>query len=597
MAETGSGAAGGYVAFISYSHKDAKAGRWLHRRLEGYRLPRRLAGTQGEDGEVPARLTPIFRDRDELPAAGDLSERVRAALAVSRNLIVICSPSSAASPWVAKEIATFRELHPDRPVFTAIVEGEPGECFPPTLREGGAEPLAADLRKQGDGRRLGVLKLVAGLSGVGLDALVQRDAQRRIRRVTYVTAAAVAAMLAMALLTAFALNARAEAERQRNSAEGLVEFMLTDLRDRLKGVGRLDVLTAVNLRALNYYQNQDLEGLPADSMERRARILHAMGEDDEKRGNLPRALAQFEEARRTTAALLAEKPEDPDRIYAQSQSEYWVGLIAWRSHKVEQAQAAFETYARLTRRLTEIDPADVDGLMEAGYAESNLATVLLRGRGDAAAAEARFKASIRHFLAASRRKPDDLDILWDVADGHGWLADAYRHQRRFGEATAERQRQADLIRLLLKRDPENKRYTRGLLANALGLAQIEMASGMAEAAAQRLAETYDSAARMALEDPENQELEKQRIATGLFLAKARLLALPDAAPPPPAAQLIADCSAPPARTDVEIAEFCSILIAKYARRRLPPRAALSGQAPRLSPRWGIDFLAERTTEN
>ncbi|HYG47994.1 MAG TPA: toll/interleukin-1 receptor domain-containing protein [Allosphingosinicella sp.] len=594
MAEAGPGEAGSYVAFISYSHKDAGTGRWLHRKLEGYRLPARLAGTQGEHGEVPARLTPIFRDRDELPAAGDLSEKVRAALAASRNLIVVCSPHSAASPWVAREIATFRELHPDRPIFTAIAEGEPDQCFSPALLQGGAEPLAADLRKEGDGRRLGLLKLVAGLAGVGLDALVQRDAARRVRRVTYVTAAAVTAMLAMVLLTAVALNARAEAERQRAEAEGLVEFMLTDLRDRLKGVGRLDVLTAVNRRALAYYQKQDLEGLPAGSLERRARILHAMGEDDEKRGNLPRALAQFEEARRTTAALLAERPDDPERIFAQSQSEYWVGFIAWRTQKVDQAQAAFETYARLTRRLAETDPANVDALMEAGYAESNLATVLLRGRGDARAAEPRFKASIRHFLAASRGKPDDLDILWDVADGYGWVADSYRHQRRFAEATAERERQAALIQLLLKRDPRNKRYARGLLANALGLAQIEMDSGKAGAAAARLAATYESAARMAREDPENEELEKQRIATGLFLAKAKLLASAsgrsDIASVPP---LLANCAAAPARTDAEIAEFCSVLTAKYARR--PPPPPRSGAAPRsrLSPRWGIDFVAER----
>ncbi|MDB5722242.1 MAG: toll/interleukin receptor protein, partial [Alphaproteobacteria bacterium] len=85
-----------YAAFISYSHKDAVFGRWLHRRLEGYRLPRRLAGSHGERGLVPARLTPIFRDREELPAAGDLSERVRAALAVSGSLIVVCSPNAAA---------------------------------------------------------------------------------------------------------------------------------------------------------------------------------------------------------------------------------------------------------------------------------------------------------------------------------------------------------------------------------------------------------------------------------------------------------------------------------------------------------------------
>jgi hypothetical protein len=58
MAEAGPGAAGGYVAFISYSHKDAVIGRWLHRKLEGYRLPKRLAGTQGEDGEVPGAADP-----------------------------------------------------------------------------------------------------------------------------------------------------------------------------------------------------------------------------------------------------------------------------------------------------------------------------------------------------------------------------------------------------------------------------------------------------------------------------------------------------------------------------------------------------------
>src|SRR5690606_41301049 len=127
---------------------------------------------------------------------------------------------------------------------------------------------------EGDGPRLGLLKLVAGVIGVGLDELVQRDAQRRLRAVTAVTGAALAAMLAMGVLTALALEARAEAERQRAEAEGLVEFMLTDLGDRLEGVGRLDVLDAVSDRVLAYYEGQDLDRWPADSLERRARGLH-----------------------------------------------------------------------------------------------------------------------------------------------------------------------------------------------------------------------------------------------------------------------------------------------------------------------------------
>ena len=117
-----------------------------------------------------------------------------------------------------------------------------------------------------------------------------------------VTAGAVLAMLLMAALALVALNARNEAQRQRAEAEGLIEFMLTDLRDRLRGVGRLDVMTAVNRRALAYYGGQQaLGGISPASLERRARVLHAMGEDDFTRGNLDAALVAFREAHRTTA--------------------------------------------------------------------------------------------------------------------------------------------------------------------------------------------------------------------------------------------------------------------------------------------------------
>ena len=127
----------------------------------------------------------------------------------------------------------------------------------------------------------GRIKLIAGLTGIGVDDLVQRDAQRRLRRVMAVTASAVIAIIVLSGLLVAAVRARAEAERQQAEAEGLIEFMLTDLRGRLKGVGRLDVMNAVNARAMDYYSDQSLAALPDQSLERRARILHAMGEDDE----------------------------------------------------------------------------------------------------------------------------------------------------------------------------------------------------------------------------------------------------------------------------------------------------------------------------
>ena len=90
-----------YFAFLSYSHKDKELADWLHRELERFRVPRALAGRLTENGIVPRRLTPIFRDEHDLAAAGDLGGEIKAALAVSQYLIVLCSPTAATSRWTA----------------------------------------------------------------------------------------------------------------------------------------------------------------------------------------------------------------------------------------------------------------------------------------------------------------------------------------------------------------------------------------------------------------------------------------------------------------------------------------------------------------
>ena len=94
-----------YRAFISYSHSDEHWARWLQRALEKYRLPKTFRPSHPE---LPTRLYPIFRDRDELASAHDLSESIRQAMDDSDALIVICSPAARASHWVNQEILRFR---------------------------------------------------------------------------------------------------------------------------------------------------------------------------------------------------------------------------------------------------------------------------------------------------------------------------------------------------------------------------------------------------------------------------------------------------------------------------------------------------------
>ncbi|HEY1076569.1 MAG TPA: TIR domain-containing protein, partial [Fontimonas sp.] len=188
-----------YWAFISYSHQDRAWGDWLHKTLETYRVPSRLAGRPSRDGVIPRRVYPVFRDRDELPSSANLGDALNESLRDSRYQIVICSPRAAASKWVNEEIKYFKSLGREDRVLCLIVDGEPNvfdlpgrdieECFAPALRyrvdrngqitDQIAEPIAADARDHADGKRGAKLKLLSGLLGVGYDELVQRERQRQ----------------------------------------------------------------------------------------------------------------------------------------------------------------------------------------------------------------------------------------------------------------------------------------------------------------------------------------------------------------------------------------------------------------------------------
>jgi hypothetical protein len=170
MAEAGPGAAGGYVAFISYSHKDAAIGRWLHRKLEGYRLPKRLAGTQGEDGEGPGPPDPhLPRPRRAAGGGRPQREGARGPRRVEEPHRPLLSPQRRLALGGEGD-RYFPRAPPGPPDLHRDRRGRAGSMLSARLARGRREPLAADLRKEGDGRRLGLLKLVAGLAGVGLDA-------------------------------------------------------------------------------------------------------------------------------------------------------------------------------------------------------------------------------------------------------------------------------------------------------------------------------------------------------------------------------------------------------------------------------------------
>ncbi len=191
-----------YCAFISYRHLpyDQQWAKWIHSQLESYRFPRRLRKQVGL-----SKLGRVFRDVDELPANGCLSGQIEAALRASESLVVICSPQTPASEWVAAEVEYFIRLGRRHQIIVLMIAGDPQQSFPAALLrsladepdELGAldrdarsslEPLAADARDVGFGLRSAMarkdvlLRVVAAIARLGYDDLRRRDAERAARR-------------------------------------------------------------------------------------------------------------------------------------------------------------------------------------------------------------------------------------------------------------------------------------------------------------------------------------------------------------------------------------------------------------------------------
>ena len=525
-----------YKAFISYSWADKAWGEWLHRSLETYRAPKGVA-----DGRS---LHPIFKDREEEAAGGSVGAAIEAALEASEFLIVICSPRSAKSAWVNREVAWFKTHKDKRRILALIVDGEPGaggapgrkdeECFPKTLtHKVGADlqpteewedaPLAADARPEGDGKRGAKLKLAAALLGVGLDALVRRDERRRTIRRRLVTSAAfgLAAVLGGLAIFAFtqrdaAVIARNDALKARDDAEEIIELILTDLKSDLEGFGTLKSVTAIGNRAIGYYEGQDVKALTPDQLGRRARVLLMLGEADNKRGDLTAALARYETAAATTSEQLARDPGNAQRIYDHAQSVFWVGYIAWQRGDRAKAKEQFTEYHRHAKRLVELDPQNDDWQAELEYSYSNLGTLAM-DEGEAAEAEGWFRKSLDVSAALLKKRPDDETRIQSVSGSLTWLANALYVTGRAEDAASQRALQ---MRLYEKVSGTSAILRSGLYGSMYGFAQTQLALNRTAEARRLAAQAAEGFVSLREQDSKNANLAEQEGFARLILAEA-----------------------------------------------------------------------------
>lgn len=515
-----------YTAFISYSHADQAVVKWLHRALESYRVPVKLVGKETPAGKVPGKFKPIFRDRDDLSAAASLTNTIKEALRQSKFLIVVCSPNAARSTWVEKEIQEFRKMHGQDQILCLIADADPSgkvPIFPPALTESAKgkpkfEPIAADMRASGDGKRMAKLKLISGLLGVELDTLVQRDAKRRQIQMGVMAATFSIATVVLSVLLYMAVEARKEAEVNRQRAEDLVGFMLGDLHDKLAPIGSLQLMDTISIRALDYYSSIEPEQMDLEALRRRSQILLMLGETQELRGNTDAARDAFQEAYVATGELVKRDPENADLIFDHAQTVYWLGFSDLRLKNYVSAEDYFKQYANYSEDLLSRQPDNQDYKAEVGYAYTNLGTVQFH-QGKFKEAQGDFEKALDIQINRAKESSYSKDIQFDLGQAYAWLSDSEKELGNFTKAEDLRLRELSIYSDMLNKDGSDRSVLGALGSTYRGLGSIALLQGHEKKSVEYFDRSIAIFQNLSAYDPENTEWKENQ--AGVYVDKAK----------------------------------------------------------------------------
>jgi tetratricopeptide (TPR) repeat protein len=468
-----------YRAFLSYSHKDMSWARWLHVRLEQFRIDKDLVGRNTARGRVPEALRPIFRDREDFSGGHTLTDATVAAIDASAALIVLCSTTSAARPAVNEEVRLFRSRHPDRPVIPVIVDGAWPDNFPPALRYALASDgvvtdhlvtiLGPDLRENADGKDLGLAKIVAGLTGLAADDIFRR-AERERRKQGRVRAAVATLIVALAIVGGdFYWRSHQQEQTLAEIATLVAKYSLITPAEAAAPGTKVSLKQAITTIA---------EGAATDPRYADALALLKAG--------------KAAEAEPLLKAVAEDKAKRADKDAKDAAAAYRnLASIA----AISEPGRAREYYAEAAR----LDPSDIEGMLKYGWFQEQA------GQLDVA------QAAYSRVIAEAPRADDNNLLMWakfgigDIAAERSDLAASLATYQE-AEAIADR---------LAKSDPGNADWQHDLAASYNRVGDVQVARGNLQAALASYQAGFAIAERLAKSVAGNADWERDRLVSYL----------------------------------------------------------------------------------
>ena len=250
-----------------------------------------------------------------------------------------------------------------------------------------------------------------------------------------------------------------------NNAENLITFMIGDLKEKLRPVGKLELLQIVGDQIINYYDNRPESVQSTQSLLQYHEALNTIGEVEFNQGKFSHAEDIFKLAIKNDVEIFTDNSSKILALFNYSQSNYWLGYISYLQKDYILSAQYWSSYLNLSEKLVVIQPENENWILEKSYALNNLGTLNYQ-QGDLRQAKKYFDVSAQLKKEILIKHPSNLAYLVELADTLSWQANILDKRNDLQGTNNLYIESLNLLGRLTKLEPENKIWQQRLaLAN------------------------------------------------------------------------------------------------------------------------------------
>ena len=402
-----------------------------------------------------------------------------------------------------------QELFSGKPAYdetldgaAALAKAQRGESLAPTGMHASIRSLIERLKAHAPAQRPTALDTQERLRWIV-------DRPRRLRRNLVVAALMVAALAGAARYTIdlsrernAAVAARKEADQRRGQAEGLIGFMVGDLRTKLAAVGRLEILDDVGKQALAYFGSVPADTLTEEELFRRSQALHQLGQVRQARADPAGALAAYEESLVQATEVVRRRPDNAVWQLGLGTSHFYVGDLKMRRGELDAALAHFQAYKEIAERLVARDATNFEWKLELSYGHSNVAAIYSR-QGNLRGAREQLERTAALQAELATQKPSDLTLKTSRANNFNRLGIVQEGLGDLDAATNSFVNEIKAYDEILAIDGRDSRVRRRMEVSHIFLGRILEALGRTSEAVTHLESALREAEALVTLDPTN----------------------------------------------------------------------------------------------